>query len=331
MRVALTYNLRRRAGEDEAEFDSPATIRALAGWLAELGHDVTPIDVSCALPALVARLGRAAPDVVFNLAEGQRGAFREAFYPAVFEHLGLPHTGSSASTLAVCLDKALAKRIVAAAGVRVPRTFEGWPVALPVIVKPNLEGSSKGIDQASVVTDPARLPGTIAALRARYPGGVLVEEYVDGDDVAVAWVEGIGVLAPIRYTYAPTGPHRILDRALKEAPARVGVELVDDARLVAAAERVFAALGVRGFGRADFRVTPDAVYFLEMNPLPTLAPDDEDLYAAAAQRGVGARELIAAILAATARARERATPAAPPRRAAGRRATSAPSRRRTPP
>lgn len=299
MRVALTYNLRRRAVEAEAEFDSPATIRALAGWLAELGHDVTPIEVSCALPALVARLRRAAPDVVFNLAEGRRGAFREAFFPALFEHLGLPHTGSSASTLAVCLDKALAKRIVAAAGVRVPRTFTGWPVALPVIVKPNLEGSSKGIDQASVVTDPARLPGAIEALRARYPGGVLVEEYVDGDDVAVAWVEGLGVLPPIRYVYAPTGPHRILDRELKEATARVAVELIDDARLVAVAARVFEALGVAGYGRADFRVTRDAVYFLEMNPLPTLAPDDEDLYAAAARRGVTPRELVAAILAAS--------------------------------
>jgi D-alanine-D-alanine ligase-like ATP-grasp enzyme len=67
---------------------------------------------------------------------------------------------------------------------------------------------------------------------------------------------------------------------------------------VAAAERAFEALGVRGYGRADFRVTRDAVYFLEMNPLPTLAPDDEDLYVAAARRGVGARELVGAILAA---------------------------------
>src|SRR5258707_1360931 len=83
--------------------------------LASLGHVVTPVDVSCSIEALIRRLRRIAPDLVFNLAEGQRGRFREAFYPALFEQLGLPHTGSHASVLAVCLDKALAKRIVSAA------------------------------------------------------------------------------------------------------------------------------------------------------------------------------------------------------------------------
>jgi D-alanine-D-alanine ligase len=302
MRIALTYNRLRHGGEAEAEFDSMDTIRALAAWLGELGHRVTPVDVSCSVPALIERLRRAAPELVFNLAEGTRGRFREAFYPALFEHLGLAHTGSGASTLAVCLDKALAKRIVAAAGVQVARTYTGWPVAMPVIVKPNFEGSSKGIDQTSVVTDPGRLPAIVASVRARYSSGVLVEEYVEGDDIAVAWVDGLGVLAPIRYVYAPTGPHRILDLALKQAPDRVGVELVADDRLIAAAARVFAALGVTGYGRADFRVTPDAVYFLEMNPLPTLSPRDEDLYVAAAHLGFGPRELLAAIVAASMRA-----------------------------
>src|SRR6185503_14155983 len=105
----------------------------------------------CSIPRLVDELARAAPDVVLNFAESERGAFREAFYPALFEQLGLPHTGSSASTLAVCLDKALAKRVVAGARVRVPRgrlvraLDDPWLAAppelagapLPAIVKPN--------------------------------------------------------------------------------------------------------------------------------------------------------------------------------------------------
>ena len=37
-----------------------------------------------------------APDLVFNTAEGTRGRFREAFYPALFDRLGLPFTGSDA-------------------------------------------------------------------------------------------------------------------------------------------------------------------------------------------------------------------------------------------
>src|SRR5688572_14789103 len=120
MRIALTYNDKRTAAEAEAEFDTRATIDALRARLATLGHTVTPVDVSGSIPRLIDRLGRLAPDVVFDIAEGERGAFRESFYPALFEQLGLACTGSSPSTRALCLDKWLAERIVASAGVNVP-------------------------------------------------------------------------------------------------------------------------------------------------------------------------------------------------------------------
>lgn len=319
MRVALTFNLKRGTTEHEAEFDTEETIAYVASLLADVGHVVVPVEVSCSIETLVRRLRRAGPDVVFNLAEGRRGPFREALYPAVFEELGLPYTGSSASVLALCMDKSLANRVVAASGVRVPggrlvrAARDLADIHPPVIVKPNFEGSSKGISQASVVVDRRALAGAVAAALARWPDGVLVESFVDGADVSVGWVEGLGVLPPIGYAYEPTGPHRILDYALKqlepdrvrvEVPAALGRDVL--ARLEDAAARAFDALSVTGFGRADFRVTPNGdVVFLEMNPLPTLAPTDEDLYAAAACLGRPPRDLVAAIVDAAAR------PAAP--------------------
>jgi D-alanine-D-alanine ligase len=329
MRIALTHNLRRDMTEASAEFDTPETIAAITGYVAALGHVVIPIDVTGSIPRLVARLDRARPDLVLNLAEGERGVFREAFYPALFEQLGYPHTGSPASVLALCLDKALAKRVVAAARVRVPagelvRDPRAVPaVPLPAIVKPNFEGSSKGITSASVVTTRAELEARIAELCARYPDGVLVETYVLGDDVAMAWVEGLGVLPPIAYRYATAGPFAVYDFALKttarasveiEIPGRFEPEIVR--RLEVAAERTFAALGVRGYGRADYRVTPDGeVVFLEMNPLPSLCPDDKDLYGACAVRGTTPSGLFARIL--------RAAGAYQPERGSGRRAAGA--------
>ena len=59
---------------------------------------------------LVARLEAFAPDLIFNAAEGRRGKMRRAFYPALFEELGIPYTGSDAYTLCVTLDKALTKK-----------------------------------------------------------------------------------------------------------------------------------------------------------------------------------------------------------------------------
>ncbi len=314
MRIALTYNQRRHDGETDAEFDTREAIDSIARLATELGHDVVPVDVTGSIPRVVAELTELAPDLVFNLAEGERGAFREAFYPALFEQLGLPHTGSTASTLAICLDKTLAKRVVAAARVRVPRgtliRSIGDPIAVdpnaaagvfPAIVKPNFEGSSKGITAASIVRDRAQLAPAIARCLAHYPEGALVERLVEGNDVAVGWVAGIGLLPPIWYRH----DGGIYDYALKHAtPERVIACVPDLApatlrRLAIATSRSFAALGVRGYGRADFRVTPDGdVVFLELNPLPslTLALGHDELYVAAARLGKTPKDLIAAIL-----------------------------------
>jgi D-alanine-D-alanine ligase len=317
MRIALTYNQKRAASAHpdatDAEFDSRDAIAAIAQLVAELGHRVVPIDVSGPIPALIARLARTAPDLVLNFAEGERGAFREAFYPALFEQLGLAHTGSAASTLAVCLDKALAKRVVAGARVRVPRgrlvraldAAARWQLAqlpLPAIVKPNFEGSSKGITAASIARDRGQLADLVAGALARYPDGVLVEELVDGIDIAVGWFAGIGRLPPIWYRHDA----EIYDYALKHVtPERVQLAIPPPLsetvlhRLDVAATRTFAALGVAGYGRVDFRVTPDGeVVFLEMNPLPslTLASGHDELYLAAAQLGHAPRALLAAVL-----------------------------------
>jgi D-alanine-D-alanine ligase len=312
MRIALTFNRKRSDREADAEFDTLATIEALACMLSSLGHRVVPLEVSGSIEALIRTLRRIAPELVFNIAEGTHGRFREAFYPALFEQLGLPHTGSQASVLAICLDKALAKRLVAAAGVatardllvRDRRSIADEGLTYPVIVKPNFEGSSKGITQASVVTERTALQATIDRLFASYPGGLLVEELIEGIDVSVAFVAGLGVLPPVHYVYEPTGAHRILDFELKHSAInRVRLEIpaaLDASTTIAvttAASRAFDALGVTGYGRADFRVAPTGdVRFLELNPLPSLASRDAELFVSAAQRGLSATDLLAAIV-----------------------------------
>lgn len=310
MRLALTYNEQHARCEAEAEFDTPATIARLAGTLARLGHDVTPVEVGRPIEQLVATLRRLRPELVFNLAEGSHGRFREAFYPALFEQLGLRHTGSPASVLALCLDKALAKRVVAAAGVPV---LEGWcarsareaeeaiaracAAGPPLIVKPIFEGASKGITQASVVTDVRRLRNVVSRTLVRYPAGVLIERYLDGTDAAVGWVDGLGVLPPVRYVVTRARGFPILDLRAKLEPGALAVEVLDDKELAAVAARAFDALGVTGFARADFRVAPGGTrYFLEMNPLPSLAAEANELFLAAAVRGHGEGDVLSAIV-----------------------------------
>ena len=106
-------------------------------------------------------------DLVFNIAEGVAGRNREAAVPALCELMGIPYTGSDAATLSIALDKALSKRVLLQHGIltrRVPGDGDGRESCLsaklkfPLIVKPNQEGSSKGVSaSASVVDDEAAL------------------------------------------------------------------------------------------------------------------------------------------------------------------------------
>ncbi|WP_330614588.1 hypothetical protein, partial [Clostridioides difficile] len=50
----------------------------------------------------------------------------------------------------------------------------------PVIAKPNYEGSSKGISQASVAEDATDLGRVLDDLLETYPDGVLLERYIAG-------------------------------------------------------------------------------------------------------------------------------------------------------
>src|SRR5437764_6626110 len=212
MRLALTHNLRLNDSEDEAEFDTRETIDALSSALERLGHRVERIEVSGPASRTAARLEAYAPDLVFNTAEGRRGRFREAFYPALFDELGFPYTGSDAWVLAVSLDKSLTKLVLREHGVVSPRgqfieelsdlKLEGW--RWPVIVKPNFEGSSKGITQESVCEERSKLRALVEKQLGRFPAGVLVEEYIPGKDLTVAFLERAaperdGVLTPVEY------------------------------------------------------------------------------------------------------------------------------------
>src|SRR2546430_10146929 len=121
MRIALTHNLRLTDSEEEAEFDSRETIDALTAAMERLGHRVERIEVSGPASRTSARLEAFAPDLIFNTAEGRRGRAREAFYPALFEELGFPYTGSDAWVLTVTLDKQLTKLHLAERGIDSPR------------------------------------------------------------------------------------------------------------------------------------------------------------------------------------------------------------------
>jgi D-alanine-D-alanine ligase len=339
VKIAFTHNLRLTDSEDEAEFDSAETVDAIVSALRAGGHEVEKIEVTGPASHLAARIESYGPDLIFNTAEGRRGRTREAFYPALFEELGFPYTGSDAYVMTLTLDKWLTKLILAAQGIDTPRARlvvpddlrrarEAGPagLAFPVIVKPNYEGSSKGIGDDAVARDAKALAEMLPRALRKYPAGVLVEEFIGGTDVTVPFIEGLGdegVLLPVDYVVDPGARSRfnIYDYRLKSTEAsRVEVrcppELPRDvvARLRALTKQAVRALGVRDLGRIDFRLGEDGrLYLLEVNALPSLERG-ASLYAAAAREGFDQAGTLLAVVASAARRQGLSVPAGGRRR-----------------
>ena len=314
LKIAFTHNLKTSDSELEAEFDTPETVNALADALRSLGHEVQLVEVSGPPSRVMARLEALHPDLVFNTSEGHAGRYREAFYPAVFEQLSLPFTGSDAYVCTLTLDKDMTKRLLRESGIPTPRSvllqsarrLKKLDLRFPLILKPNFEGSSKGITQDSVVENEEAFQLRLKDLLKRYPAGVLVEEYIEGRDVTVPFIEGVptafeGVMTPVEYVFGEEAlasrKYNIYDYALKNTESHsVGVRcpaILDEdveKELQQLALKIVKTLGIRDFGRLDFRVTPSgAVYFIEVNALPSLEPG-AGLYLAAAREGLATVE-----------------------------------------
>jgi D-alanine-D-alanine ligase len=326
MRIAFSHNLRLTDSEEEAEFDSAETVQAIADGLRAGGHEVETIEVTGPASHLAARLESFGPDLIFNTAEGRRGRTREAFYPSLFEELGFPYTGSDAYVLTVTLDKWLTKLVLGQKGIDTPRGRLVTPeefrrlkdpgslgLAFPVIVKPNYEGSSKGIVDEAVVRDPKTLAEVLPRALRAYPTGVLVEEFVAGTDVTVPFLEGRGddgVLLPVDYLVDPSARSRfnLYDYRLKSAEAnkvsvRCPPELPRDviARLQAISKVATRTLGIRDVGRVDFRLGEDGrIYLLEVNALPSLE-HGASLFAASGREALSYDETLQSIVESAAR------------------------------
>lgn len=297
MKLALLFNERppgSHGAPDDAfeEFDPPETIGALAAALAGLG-DVTPVPAD---RDLAGRLSDGRFDFAFNVAEGFGRRCREAHAAAVCEMLGVPYTHSDPLTLALTLDKTLARRAVSP-DVPVARAVlvDGWEhdgaldgFRYPAVVKPNDEGSSKGIRDDSLARGPDEARRLVGRLRGLYGCPVLVEQYLPGPEVTVgvmgngrkARILGAMEIAPAvpdgHFLYSVEAKRDFRRRVRYFNPPRLPEPVVREIHGLALT--AYRLLGCRDVARLDFRLDAGGrPCFLECNPLPGLNPDTSDI------------------------------------------------------
>jgi len=278
----------------DAEYEPEATVEVLEAAVDHMGH--TPVRVGTAFDLREWLDDGLVLDAAINVAEGARSRNRESYAPILLEMAGVPCLGSDALTLSVTLDKAWTKTLVAAADVPTPphrvygRADAVDPDDLPpfpLFVKPRYEGTSKGITPQSRVDSVEALRAEVERVVTTYDQDALGEGFVEGGGeftVAVVGHDPPEALPVLQRAVEPStgiGLHALEHRGAPAADAEWDYELAGtlepdlEQRLQHLAVRAFDALDCRDFARADFRVDAEGrPWFLEINPLPTFAPDD---------------------------------------------------------
>lgn len=321
MKIGFTYDLRRDytamgfSDEETAEFDSDVTINAIEGALQGLGHEVSRIGNIYELTRQLAAGDRW--DMVFNISEGLYGAARESQVPALLDAYRIPYTFSDPLTLAVSLDKAIAKKLVQQAGVPTPEFFVIQSLdditrekrlqenIFPLFVKPLTEGTGKGISADSIVWNEDAFRKQCADLLGRFGQPVLVEKYLPGREYTAGIIgtgenaECIGVLEITLNKEAEPDVYSYLNKEFYDE--RVVYTLVDDKDIIREAAdislRAYRTLGCRDAARADLKADAHGkLSFLEINPLAGLHPVRSDLSILCGKIGVSYTELISRIV-----------------------------------
>jgi D-alanine-D-alanine ligase len=300
--ILFLYNIETCAPSGEARDlialqETASVAMQLIEALHSRGYSLVPLPVQESLDDLRKALKPFSPKTafVFNYCDGFAGSNMAATkIVRLLDNLGFKHTGSTAETVALCIDKSRAKRRLIAHGIATPRyqTFTQpagfYRYNFPAIVKPVADDASIGIDVDSVVTTPTELWQRVEYVIRCYHQAALVEEYIPGREFSVSvWGNDIVRTLPITemdYSSISDPLRRILTYDSKwnpdsydyqHTPTRCPARLNPNERTLLAetAIRTYRAIGLRDYGRVDIRYHNGIPYVIDINEIPDLSPD----------------------------------------------------------
>ncbi len=280
----------------ESSADVMAQVEAIETSLIELGHTTVRIPFTRDLGRFVRETEEAGMSMAFNLCESVDDNPQFVAHPAaVLELLNIRFTGSPAAALMSTTDKHLVKLALRAAGLNTPESLlysgedqvNSSHMQFPVILKPQFQDASIGIDQESVISDPSRLIQTLREFYAVY-GPIIAEEYIDGREFNISLIgtdhPEVLPAAEIDFSGYPDNLFKIVGYRAKWEPesieyqeSRRGFPTLPDkvfAEMAKVSAHCYQLFGLRDYGRVDLRLNQNGkVYVLEINANPCLSPD----------------------------------------------------------
>jgi len=289
--------------------------------LQKLGHDVYKLAASDDLKSIRDAIDAFHPHIAFNLLEGFRDY--HGFDQHVVSYLELieqPYTGCNPRGMTLARDKALTKKIMAYHRIHVP-AFAVFPrdkrvvrpngLPFPLMVKSVNVEASIGIARASIVNDDEKLAERVKYIHESLGTYAIAEQYIPGRELYVGVMGNLQLRTfpvwELLFEKAPEDMPLIATSAAKFDAAyqkrwgittRAAQDL--DPRLQKQiphlCKRIYRHLGLTGYARLDFRLTPEGqLYLLEANPNPQIA-HNEDFADSAKHCGVGYGALLQKIL-----------------------------------
>ena len=289
--------------------------------LGKLGHAAEHLAIYDDVDLLRQKLQNFEPDVLFNLVERfKNNSGFDQNIVSFFEMQELPFTGCGSTGLTLCKHKGISKKILHYHGIHVPgfvviprgqRIARPKPLKFPLLVKPVKEEASYGISRASFVENDDQFKERCGFIHEKHDSDVIAEEYIEGREIYVSLMGNTRLTVfPMREmiwgTVANGGP-KIATYSAKwdeEYRKRNGLKNIfaDDLdpalvkHIEETCKRIYRLLTIDGYARIDLRLTAAGeVYFIEANPNPILA-DDEDFALSAGQAGLPYPQLIERII-----------------------------------
>jgi len=297
MRIGILSNVfESTLANTEVEQDLTSVGRAIEAALATTGHETIFYDVN---EETFDRISKDNLDAVFNVCERYNGrSVLEPNVASMLELLRIPYTGSSPWALALCMNKIRVHEILSHHGLPIPkhqiftssRQKLSADLSYPVIVKPSAMDNSIGITTKSVVHNDDELQEQVANLLGAYGQACIVEEFLPGREFTIGVIGNEKPftlpVCEVSFEGIPEGTPAILSYEAKWyrnseeyqgtpiiCPAKIPVEL--ELTMCQLALRAFTLLGVRDYGRVDFRLDAEGnPHILEMNPNPGMNPED---------------------------------------------------------
>lgn len=254
--------------------------KACADALEAEGYTVTRVDVGHNVGAVLAELR---PDVAFNALHGPYG--EDGSIQGVLEYLQIPYTHSGVLASALAMNKKLAKKIAAAAGIPVAESRvmnrhaigNKHPLKPPYVVKPVNEGSSFGV--VIVKEDQAHPPQRLGAADWPYSDIVMVERYVHGREFTCAVMGdvalGVCEIVTVGHAFYDYDAKYVAGGSKHEIPAKLSPNIYQTIQKLSL--KAHQAMGCRGVSRSDFRHDDrfsenGEVIWLEINTQPGMTP-----------------------------------------------------------